>query len=253
MDIRALIVDDEPLAREGLRDFLSAEPDVVVVAECRDGVEAVAAVRQHHPDLVLLDVQMPEISGLDVLRELAPAEIPAVIFITAYDKYALDAFQVHALDYLLKPVDAERFRTALGRARVQIQYRRSGHINERILQLLGHLSAKGQFVDRLMIKQQGRVFFIKVEEIDWIQAAGNYVKLHVGERWHLMRETMAKLSAKLDPKQFVRIHRSTIVNLERVKEIQPWFQGEHVVLLHDGHQLTLSRTYREKLHDVLGG
>ncbi len=253
MKIRTILVDDEPLAREGIRNFLDPEKDVEIVAECRNGEEAVTAIRAHRPDLLLLDVQMPEMDGFAVLNALDTSEIPVVVFVTAYDRYALDAFQAHALDYLLKPLDPNRFRETLARARQQVQYRKSGQVSDEILKLLGDLGAQEEWLDRLMIKDRGRVFFVKVNDIDWIQAAGNYVRLHVGDERYLMRETMSNLGARLNPKQFVLIHRSTVVNLERVKEIQPYFQGEHVVVLENGGQLTLSRTYRDKLQEKLGG
>ena len=250
--IRAIIVDDEPLAREGLRDFLAAEPDVDIVSECGDGKAAARAIREHKPDLVFLDVQMPEMDGFELLGNLEPEEIPNVIFVTAYDRYALEAFRVHALDYLLQPLVAERFRAAVQRVRTHMLANDAGRINERMLTLLGELRDTSRGAGRLLIKERGRIFFVKAEEVDWIEAAGNYVKLHVGAERHLMRETMSKIGDRLDRKQFARIHRSTIVNLDRIKEIQPWFQGEHVVVLHTGVQLTLSRTYREKLQKSLG-
>lgn len=252
--IRALIVDDEPLAREGIREFLGGAPDVKIVGECANGSEALAAIVELSPDLVFLDVQMPEMSGFEVLAALDRRPIPAIIFITAYDQYALKAFDVHALDYLLKPIDADRFRETLERARKQLELQRSGQVSQHIVSLLTKLKTQQEreYIERLMVKSRGRVFFLRTAEIDWIEAAGNYVNLHVGEESHLIRETMAGLESKLDPNQFLRVHRSTIVNIARVEELQPWFSGEYAVILRDGTQLTLSRTYRSKLQGRLG-
>ena len=252
MIIRTVIVDDEPLARDGIREFLDTEADIEIVAEARNGSEAVAAIEQHGPDLVFLDIQMPEIDGFGVLQAVGADRIPAVIFVTAYDEHALRAFQVHALDYLLKPVDRERFRQSLERARAQLQYDSGADVNRRVVALLEDLRAPGAYLERLVVKSRGRVFFLRANEVDWVEAAGNYVKIHVGGERHLIRETMGELESQLDPKHFARVHRSSIVNLDRVKEIQPWFKGEHVVLLEDGTQLSLSRKYREKLESVLG-
>lgn len=249
--IRALIVDDEPLARERIRTLLKAAPDVRVVGECSDGRRAVKAIRRHKPDLVYLDVQMPEMDGFDVLEALEPGEMPVVIFATAYDKYALRAFDVHALDYLLKPFDRERFETALVRAREQIGKRRNGDINQRLLSLLADRASGQKPAQRLVIKSGGRITFLRAEEIDWVEAAGNYLRLHVGKEEHLLRETMNGLEGRLDPQKFLRIHRSTIVNLDRVKEMQPSFHGDYLVRLNDGTRLTLSRGYRDKLQEIL--
>lgn len=245
--IRALIVDDEPLARERLRTLLKPEADVEIVGECGDGEKAVSAIRRHKPDLLFLDVQMPERDGFDVLEALGAEEMPVVVFVTAYDKYALRAFEVHALDYLLKPFDRERFQRALERAREQVAGRHSSTLGERLLALLADRATEQKRLQRVVIKSGGRIFFLRVEEIDWIEAAGNYLRLHVGREEHLLRETMNRLEARLDPAKFLRIHRSTIVNLERIREMQPSFHGDYVVLLRDGTRLALSRSHRDKL------
>lgn len=250
--IRALIVDDEPLARERVTTLLAQEPDVEVVGECRDGREAVAAIRQLDPDLVFLDIQMPGADGFDVIQAVGPEKMPLVIFVTAYDQHALRAFEVRALDYLLKPFDRERFRDALARARGQIEGRESGDLGRRLLALVQEIRPGPPRADRLVVKSGGRLFFLRTDEIDWIEASGNYVRVHVGAESHLLRETMASLEAKLDQDRFLRIHRSRIVNLERVKEMQPWLNGEYVVILTTGVRLTLSRGYREKLQERLG-
>jgi two-component system LytT family response regulator len=253
MKLRALIVDDEPLARERLRDLLSADPEVEVVGECGDGREAVTAIRAQVPDLVFLDVQMPELDGFGVVQEVGAARMPVTVFVTAFDQYALKAFEVHALDYLLKPYDRERFESTLGRVKAHLGQRLDAGMRERLLALLGDAKpAAPPPLERIPVKSGGSVYFLRAEEIDWVEAAGNYSRLHTGKRAHLLRETMTALEAKLDPKRFVRIHRSTIINIERVRELQPYFHGDYIVLLHDGTQLTLSRNYRQKLHDLFG-
>jgi two-component system LytT family response regulator len=260
MSLRVLIVDDEPLARERIRSLLKRHRDVEITSECADGPAAVAAINRLAPDVVFLDVQMPRMDGFEVLRAILPREgpgnaarpAPAVIFVTAFDQYALRAFDANALDYLLKPFDRERFERALSRARRHIESGKREHLNARLEALVRALEPGPRFLDRLVIRNAGRVVFLKSDEIDWIEAAGNYACLHSGADSHLLRETMSTLEAKLDPAKFARIHRSAIVNLDRVKEIQPSFHGDAVVLLRGGKRLPLSRNYREKLHQHLG-
>ena len=249
---RVLIADDEPLGRERLRMLLRAEDWVDLVAECEDGMEAIAAIQTLQPDLVFLDVQMPRASGFDVIQSVGASRMPAVVFVTAYDHYALKAFDVRALDYLLKPFDRERFQQALARARQQLQRGSDGDLERKLLALVHDLKGATHAADRFVLKSGGRVYFVRTDEIDWIEAAGNYVKLHVGEHTHLLRETMTAIEAQLDPDVFFRIHRCHIVNIERVLELQPWFNGEYVVLLRTGARLTLSRGYREKIQQKLG-
>jgi two-component system LytT family response regulator len=309
--IRALIVDDEALSRQRVRRLLRAERDVSVVGECADGAAAVEAIARLAPDVVFLDVQMPELDGFGVLRRLADgaattagdARQPLVVFVTAYDQYAIRAFDVHALDYLLKPFTAERFRDAVQRVRAALvppdaSARRSA--DARIAALLAQLSAELQlggatpagsapnassparrrtsgpqprvsaasaamepaaasepaarptYPDRIAVRDDGRVIFVRVADVDWAEAAGNYVRLHVGREVHLVRETMAALEAALDPGRFVRIHRSAIVAVDRIKELQPWFAGDYVVTLHNGVKLRMSRTYRENIETHAG-
>jgi len=248
--IRTLIVDDEPLARDRIKRFLAGEPDLELVGEAADGREAVAAVLALKPDLIFLDIQIPELDGFGVLQAVGIEHLPAVIFVTAYDRYALQAFDVNALDYLLKPYNRERFRKAVERARAQLSHAPTGALNERLLSLLENFKTEPRPLERLMIKAAGRVFFLRTEEIDWIEAEGNYLRLHVGSDAHLLRETMNRLASKLDPDKFLRIHRSTLVNIERIKELQPLFSGDHVVILRDGRQLTLSRSYRDKMLEL---
>lgn len=250
--LRILIVDDEPPGRERILDLLKDQPDVEIVGVCADGLEAVAALRDGECDLVFLDVQMPEMNGLEVVEAIGPERMPAVIFVTAYDRYALSAFEVQALDYLLKPFDRERFLKALERARAQ-RLANPDVVQRRLLALLEEARPGKKPLDRLVVKTGGRIFFLKMDEIDWIEAAGNYLRLHVGKDTHLIRDTMSALESRIDPNKFLRIHRSTIVNIERVRSIEPLFHGDHVVLLHDDTQLTLSRTYRQRLEELLGG
>ncbi len=250
--VKILIVDDEPLARERIRALVSDHRDIEIIGECSTGVEAVSSIKRLEPDLVFLDVQMPDLDGFDVIESVGAAEMPTVIFVTAYDKYALRAFEVNALDYLLKPFDRERFDAAIARGRAQIQQKKSGALNERLLALIADIRAEPTRIERLVIKSGGRVFFIKTDEIDWIEAAGNYVRLHTATGEHLHRETMSNLEARLDPRKFMRIHRSMIVNCERIKELHPLFHGEYAVTLSDGTRLTLSRSYRDRLQELLG-
>src|SRR3954470_13225578 len=231
---RVLIVDDEPLARERIRTLLADEPGFEIVGEASDGTSGAESILALQPDLVFLDVQMPGADGFDVIDAVGADKMPFVVFVTAYDRYALRAFDVHALDYLLKPFDRERFRQALGRARQQIERRSGGDLEQRLIALVKDLKPAQSKVDRFVVKAGGRVFFVRNDEIDWIEPAGNYVKLHVGSDTHLFRETMNSVEARLDPDLFFRIHRSHIVNIERIRELQPWFNGEHGVFLEHG-------------------
>ena len=250
--IKVLVADDEPLARERLTALLAQEPDMEVVGEARDGEETITAIHDDSPDLVFLDVQMPQMNGFDVIEAVGTDKMPLVIFVTAYDQHALKAFQVRALDYLLKPFDRERFKDALSRARKQLEREESGDLGNRLLALVKDLRRDQPKSDRLVVKSGGRLFFLRTDEIDWVEAAGNYVRLHVGPASHLLRETMNAIEGRLDPEKFFRIHRSRIVNMERIQELQPWLNGEYAVLLRTGTRLTLSRGYREKLQDRLG-
>ena len=246
-----MIVDDEPWARRRIAALLKSEPDVEVAGECRGGVEAIEKIPELSPDLVFLDVQMPECDGFDVLEAIGPERMPPVIFATAYDKYAVRAFDAQALDYLLKPFDEERFQQAMGRARKELKLGKGA--SEALRAVLEAVRGQSKFLKRLAVKSGGRVVFLRAADIDWIEAAGNYVTLHVGRDRHMLRATMNSLEPKLDSEEFVRIHRSTIVNLDRVKEMHPWFHGEQVVILKDGTQLPVGRVYRNRLHEYAGG
>jgi two-component system LytT family response regulator len=254
--IRTLIVDDEPLARRNLRVLLEKDPQIEIVEECRNGREAVKAINTLSPDLIFLDIQMPEMDGFDVLAHVGPEHIQAIIFVTAFDQYALKAFDVHALDYLLKPFDDERFAHALRRAKAQIEAHEINRLSKRLLALLEERESElkvdsKSYLTRLMIKDSGRVRLLKVDDIDFVEADGNYAKLHVGRATHLLREKMNDLEGRLDPARFVRIHRSIIVNLDRIKEMHPHFNGDYIVVLEDGRQLRMSRTRRELLESRL--
>jgi two-component system LytT family response regulator len=251
--IRTLIVDDEPLARDRIRGLLHREADVEIIGECRDGLEAVATIRRERPALVFLDVQIPELDGFGVVNSLEEGEMPVTVFVTAYDQYALQAFEVHAVDYLLKPFDEDRFRKALDRARAAVGARNGGSgVNEKLLALLADLKAPPGHPERIVVKNAGRLFFLRADEIDWVESSGNYVNLHVGHESHLLRETMAGIESRLDPALFIRIHRTAIVKIDRIKELHPLFHGEYEVVLRDGTRLTLSRGYRDRLQGLLG-
>lgn len=254
--IRTLIADDEPAARAAIRTLLTPDADIEIVAESADGRSTLEAIRDGRPELLFLDIQMPELDGFAVLRQLDPAELPVVVFTTAYDRYALEAFEVHALDYLLKPFDDGRFHQAVTHAKAQVRQGRLGALSVQMLDLLGGVdkvrSAQGRYLKRLVIKAGGRVTILPVPDIDWIEADGDHVKIHAGKHWHLLRETMKELESQFDPTRFVRIHRSTIVNVERIKELQPYFRGEYAVLLLDGTSLKLSRGHKADLEAALG-
>jgi two-component system LytT family response regulator len=259
--ITTLIVDDEPLARRNIRLLLKDDREIEIVGEASSGREALALIRKHSPDLVFLDIQMPELDGFEVLESIEAERLPAIVFVTAFDQYALKAFEFHALDYLLKPFDDARFEKALRQAKLQVGQRELKDLSQRLVALLGSQvrregsaaepTRQPQYLSRLLIKSAGRVFFLKTDEIDYVQAEDYYVKLHVGRKGHLLRETMNEMESKLDPAKFLRIHRSTIVNIERIRELQQHFNGEYIVVLHDGTEHKLSRSRREQLQTLL--
>lgn len=297
--VRVLIVDDESLSRQRIRRLVQSEPDAEVIGECENGVEAVAAIREQRPDVVCLDVQMPELDGFGVLNQLGDGPAPKVLFVTAYDEHALRAFDVHAVDYVLKPVDADRFRTAFERARrahqESVAVNRLGQLLDTVRRVSdgspaiageyappaalggssdhgagngatngstnggmqvaangGNGAAASQYASRILVKHDGRMFFVKVGDIDWIEADRNYVRLHVGNTAHTIRERISHIEETLDPRIFARIHRSTIVNLNRVREMQQWFSGDYVVILENGARLRLSRHYRDRVERQVG-
>jgi two-component system LytT family response regulator len=257
--VRVAVVDDEPLARDCIRLPLEGLDDVVVVAEAADGQEAVNAIRRVAPDVVFLDVQMPGLSGFDVIRHIGVENMPVVVFVTAFEEHALKAFDVHAVDYLLKPFDDARLLEALDRARHQLLARREGELSRRLNALLaefgsespaggpGGVAGSSPGTSRFAIRADDCITFVETDAVDWFEAAGNNVRLHVGAATHQIRSTMRRLMEDLDPDRFVRIHRSTIVNVRRIKEVQPWVGGDYLAILLDGTQLKVSRNYRQRL------
>ncbi len=246
--LRAVIADDERPARRRLAELIGRESDLTVVAEARNGAEAVAAVERHHPDLLFLDIQMPERDGFGVLRELGPEQTPVTIFVTAYDSFAVKAFEARALDYLLKPYSDERFESALAHARDYLRHSRRPEFQSKVSEMLDGEEP----LERIVLKSAGRVRFLDVDEIDWIEAAGVYVNLHAAGKEHLYRSTIGQLQEKLDPKRFVRIHRSASINTERIQTLRPLGHGEYAIILTTGKELKLSRSYRRELEGWLG-
>lgn len=246
-DLRVVIIDDEPHARAKLRRFVSQDERVTLVGEAGDGLEAVRVIENEEPDLVLLDVQMPEMDGFQVLDALDPRLRPQVVFVTAHDVHAVRAFEVRALDYLLKPVDRARFEEAVERA---LAWRQEAPPDPR--SVLPELPAERRVLERVLVRSRGRMFLVPIADVDWIGAAGNYAELHVGGETHLVRGTLQELEARLPAGRFLRIHRSSIVNVDRVEELEPWSHGDLLVRLEDGTELRLSRRYRDRLHGVFG-
>ncbi|MEO8448217.1 MAG: LytTR family DNA-binding domain-containing protein [Gemmatimonadota bacterium] len=252
---RVVVVDDEPLARRGIVSLLRDDPEIEVVAECGDGRSAVTAIRERSPDLVLLDVQMPELDGFGVIDQVGPAEMPAVVFVTAYDQFALKAFEVSAVDYLLKPFDDARFHAAIARAKAAITREDTTAMGVKLLRLLQAAEPadrQAQYLSRIVVKTGAATHFVKVDDIDWIEAADYCSKLHLPGRSYVVRESMSHFEERLDPTRFFRAHRSTIVNLDRIKELQPYFKGDHVLVLADGTKLQLSKSRRGRLEAILG-
>lgn len=245
MSIRSIIVDDEPFARNIIKKFLKEEPDIELIGECGDGQEAVEMINKIRPDLVFLDIQMPELDGFDVISAVGLDNIPNIIFVTAYDKYAIKAFEINAVDYLLKPFDKRRFHDSINRVRKLILSRQN--IRQQIGNILDYINQEQKYLDRILVKTRGRILFLKTDEIDWIKSEAYYVKFHVGKNTHIIRETLSNLENNLDPNKFVRIHKSYIVNIEFIKELQQWFKNKYLVILKDGTELKLSRNYQSNL------
>lgn len=250
MPIRTLIVDDEPLARERVAALLKKEADVTVIGECGDGKSALRAITRMKPDLIFLDIQLPEQDGFTVVESLPCNHAPSIIFVTAYDQFAVKAFKVHAVDYLLKPVDEDRLKQALARARARLE-NREHDLRGRILALLADLEAHRGRAQRIMIKSEGEIFFLKPSEVDWVESAGNYVCVHAAGQTHIWRETMNQVERQLLPHNFVRIHRSKIVNFDRIRRLKPNSYGDYSVELRDGTTLTMSRVYRDSVLKLL--
>ena len=250
--IRTLIVDDEPLARDGIRLHLDEHEDIEVIGECGTGEDAVRCIETENPDLVFLDVQMPGLDGFGVLDAISEGRMPAVVFVTAYDQFALRAFEAHALDYLLKPFEVERFNKTLARVRTQLR----GHtavVDDRLRSLVASFANKDRFLERMVARTNGKILILRVDDVDWIEAAANYVRVHIGPKQYLVRETMTNLESRLDPDTFLRIHRSIIVRKDRIKELEPLFQGDYSIVLVDGTRLTSSRGYRDRIQHFLQG
>jgi two-component system LytT family response regulator len=252
MTIRAVIVDDEPLARRRIRDLLAQAEDVEIIAVCANGEEAIHTIDESRPDLLFLDVQMPEVDGFDVLQAIGFGHVPVVIFVTAYDQFALRAFEAHALDYLLKPFDDERFQATLQRARERIRQQHGGDLDRRLRALLDEARGDRGYLQRLVVPAGHRSIFIRTDEIDWIEAERNYIRLHVRSQAHLLRENLSRIESALDPAKFCRIHRSTIVNIDRIHAVESFARGEYLVTLHDGTKLNSGRSYRDRLYQVMG-
>src|SRR5438270_5401199 len=250
--IKALIADDEALALKFIRRMLRDDREVEIVGECGNGREAVVLIKKQNPDVVFLDVQMPEMNGFAVLEAIGVERLPEIVFTTAYEQYAIRAFELHALDYLLKPFDQTRFRDAMKHAKERLHQRQDQDGRLQIGALLENLKKQPQHLDRLIIKADGRITFLSTREIDWIEADDKYVHLHTGKTARMVRQTLTGMASQLDPQKFLRIHRSAIVNIERIKELQPLFNGEQAVILHDGTRLTLTRNYKDRLFELLG-
>jgi two-component system LytT family response regulator len=249
MKIRALIADDEPLAREWVRSAIAEDPDLEVIGEAGDGFEAAEAIRRLKPDLVFLDVQMPGLDGFGVLEALSPEEIPAVVFVTAFDQYAVRAFEAQAVDYLMKPFSRERVEEAVRRVRELVKGKSLEDFRESIAKIVEKIRRDRSYPEWVLLKAEGKNVFVKVRDIDWIESSRNNVRIHVGPTLYLLHETTSAIASRLDPKRFLRIHRSAIVNIERIRELHPWFNGDYAVILRDGTQLTLSASYRDRLRE----
>lgn len=251
--IRLLVVDDEPLARAGIRRLLEGDSDIDVIGECGDGAEAVVAIMDQQPDAVLLDIKMPEMTGLEVVRTVGVERMPLTVFITAYDAHALHAFELHAVDYLLKPFDDTRFTQTITRLKREFRTRAAARLSEKLLHVLQDTQpAQPRYLTRIVVRGDGRTLLLRSDDVDWIEAADYYARIHTGNKSYLLRETMNELETRLNPEQFFRVHRSAIVNLEKVQEIQPYTRGEHVVIMMSGARVRLSRGRREKLEERLG-
>ncbi|MBX7152132.1 LytTR family transcriptional regulator DNA-binding domain-containing protein [bacterium] len=251
MKLRTILSDDEPLALDVLRLLLQAEPDVDIVAECSNGFETVTAILEKKPDVLFLDIRMPDLDGFGVIQTVGVSRMPVTVFVTAFDQYALRAFEAHALDYLLKPFDPSRFRDTLERVRKQVR-QQSSVIEQKLESLLQTTDKHPAALERLVIKESGRIYFVKTDEIDWVEASGSYVTLHCGRQKHLLHQTLTRLEEQLDTSKFVRIHRSTIVNIERIKELKPHFNGEYFIFLSNGARLKLSRSYKDRAKRIFG-
>jgi two-component system, LytTR family, response regulator len=251
MSLRTLIIDDEPLAREGLRMLLAEDPEIITISEARNGREGLEKIQQDKPDLIFLDMQMPEMGGLELVRSIGASQMPLTVFVTAYDRYAIDAFDANAIDYLLKPVTAQRFYLALTRAKQRLKATHPGGASDEIRSLLEALSPATRYIDRIAVKGRSKTTFVEVRSIDWVEASENYVQIHVADKAHLVAGTISALEKALDPALFVRVHRSAIVNRTQIREVEPGVHGEYQLTLHCGQILHSGRQYRENLKHLL--
>jgi two-component system, LytTR family, response regulator len=249
--IRALIADDEPLPRERIRTLLAEHSDIEVIGECGDGQEALQTILSERPELVFLDIQMPELDGFEVIKALGPDDLPAIIFVTAFDKYAIRAFEVNAMDYLLKPINAARFEKTVRRALERLAQPHAREADRTLLDFVERLRAEQRYTSRFVVRSGAKLSFVRAADVDWIDVADNYVRLHVAGREHLVRDTLKSVEMQLNPEAFIRVHRSIIINLDRVESVEPYSHGEYLVTMTDGMKLTTSRSYSERLRRLL--
>lgn len=251
--IRALIIDDEPLLRERVRTLLAEYGDIELIGECRDGQEAVNMILAEQPDLIFLDIQMPELDGFEVIKAISDEYLPAIVFITAFDEYAIRAFEVNAIDYLLKPINESRFKQAIERTidRLKEPYTHKPDYDRNLLNLIAGLRASQSYTSRFVVRSGSKLSFVRASDVDWIDVADNYVRLHVSGREHLVRDTLKSVESQLNPEIFVRVHRSIIINLDRVESVEPYFHGEYVITIKDGARIRTSRSYSERLRTLL--
>jgi two-component system LytT family response regulator len=241
MTIRTIVIDDEPLVRISIMRVLRADKDIEVIRECGDGIAALEAIKREHPDLIFLDVQMPGLTGVQIIEAVEGARMPITVFVTAYKDYAIEAFEANAVDYILKPFGQDRLEKSVARAKVRLASSVDGSHADQLLQALAAVQKQRQYQDRIAVPVHGRILLIETKDIDWIEADKNCVRLHVGNTAHELRNTLSNIESRLNPKHFARIHRSTLVNVTRVKEIHPWFHGHHKVILLNGSELRMSR------------
>ncbi|MCP4724955.1 MAG: response regulator transcription factor [bacterium] len=250
MPIRSLIVDDEIAAREIIKNYLSDDDNFEVIGESSNGIDAIRQIVEKKPDLVFLDIQMPEMDGFEVIETIGMEDLPHIVFVTAFDQYAIKAFEINAIDYLLKPFDRNRFLSAVNRTKEHLLSKKT--IENQLSNLLSNIKRESHYLSKIMVKTGGRVYFLKADNIKWIEAASNYIKIFSGKESYLVKDTLSNFEKNINPNQFVRIHRSCIININFIQEIQPWDKNNHLVILEDGKELKLSRNYKDKIFDLFG-